>query len=121
MGDAELRQKLEGATPLGDEASPIWGPLEFWACYCGLLEVPPAFASTPAPLIGARQAAALSSRWRRQLQALIEKHALDPVAALDALMPLAGEKHRRDFCAVLTGRCRYSPAELSVLWVERDR
>jgi hypothetical protein len=53
-------------------------------------------------LIGARQASALSSRWRRQLQALIEEH-------------------RRDFYAVLTGFRRYSPAELSVLWVERDR
>jgi len=42
-------------------------------------------------------------------------------AALDALMALAGEEYRRDFYAVLTGFRRYSPAELSVLWVERDR
>lgn len=102
IGDAELRRKLEGATPIRDDAAPVWGPLEFWACYCGLRPVPPAFASTPAPLIGARQAAVLSSRWRRQLQALIEEH-------------------RRDFYAVLTGFRRYSPAELSVLWVEKDR
>jgi hypothetical protein len=86
VGDAELRRKLEGAIPLGDDAAPVWGPLEFSSCYCGLRPVPPAFASTPAPLIGARQAAALSSRWRRQLQALIEEHALDAAAALDALM-----------------------------------
>jgi hypothetical protein len=62
IGDAELRRKLEGATSLGDEAAPVWGPLEFWACYCGLRPVPPAFASTPAPLIGTRQAAVMSSR-----------------------------------------------------------
>ena len=81
IGDAELRRKLEAATPLGDEAAPVWGPLEFWACYCGLRPVPPAFASTPAPLIGARQAAVLSSRWRRQLQTLIEEHQLDAALA----------------------------------------
>ena len=121
IGDAELRRKLEGATPIGDDAAPVWGPLEFWACYCGLRPVPPAFASTPAPLIGARQAAVLSSRWRRQLQALIEEHQLDAAVALDALMALAGEEHRRDFYAVLTGFRRYTPAELSVLWVEKDR
>ena len=62
IGDAELRRKLEGATSLGDEAAPVWGPLEFWACYCGLRPVPPAFASTPAPLTGTRQAAVMSSR-----------------------------------------------------------
>lgn len=113
IGDAELRRKLEAATPLGDEAAPVWGPLEFWACYCGLRPVPPAFASTPAPLIGARQAAVLSSRWRRQLQTLIEEHQLDAA--------LAGEEHRRDFYAVLTGFRRYTPAELLVLWLEKDR
>ena len=75
------RRKLEGATPLWDEAAPVWGPLEFWACYCGLRPVPPTFASTPAPLIGARQAAAQSSRWRRLLQGLIEKHQLDAATA----------------------------------------
>ncbi|MBD2549601.1 hypothetical protein H6G65_08375 [Microcystis elabens FACHB-917] len=78
---------------IGDDAAPVWGPLEFWACYSGLRPVPPAFASTPAPLIGARQAAALSSRWRRQLQTLIEEHQLDAAAALDDLMALAGEEH----------------------------
>jgi len=106
---------------IGDDAAPVWGPLEFWACYSGLRPVPPAFASTPAPLIGARQAAALSSRWRRQLQTLIEEHQLDAAAALDDLMALAGEEHRRDFYAVLTGFRRYTPAELSVLWLEKDR
>ncbi len=36
-------------------------------------------------------------------------------------MALAGEEHGRVFYAVLTGFRRYSPAELSVLWVEKDR
>lgn len=74
--------------------------MEFWSSYCGLRRVPPAFASTPAPLLGARQAAALSSRWRRQLQALIEVHALAPAGASDGLLALAGEEHRRDFDSV---------------------
>ena len=121
VGDAELRHKLEGATPIGDEAAPVWGPLEFWSCYCGLRPLPPAFASTPAPLISAQQAATLSSRWRRLLQSQIKEHQVDPSAALDALMALAGEEHGLDFYAVLTGFRRYSPAELSVLWVEKDR
>jgi hypothetical protein len=34
---------------------------------------------------------------------------------------IVGEAHRRYFYAVLTGFRRYSPAELSVLWVEKDR
>ncbi len=108
IGGAELRRKLEGASPIGDEAAPVWGPLEFWTCYCGLRPVPPAFASTPAPLLGSRQPALLSSRWRRQLQALIEEHQLDAAAELG------------DY-AVLTGFRSYTPAELSMLWVEKDR
>ena len=36
-------------------------------------------------------------------------------------MALAEEEHRRDFYAVLTGFRRYTPTELSVLWVEKDR
>jgi len=98
----------------------VWGPLEFWSCYCGLRPLPPAFSSTPAPPIRAQQAATLSSRWRRLHQSQIKEHQLDPAAALDALTALAGEEHGRDFYAVLTGFRRYSPAELTVLWVEKD-
>ena len=88
----------------------MWGPLEFWSCYCGLRPLPPAFSSTPAPLISAQQAATLSSRWRRLLQSQIKEHQLDPAAALGALMALAGEEHGGDFYAVLM-----------LLWVEKDR
>ena len=34
-------------------------------------------------------------------------------------MALAEEEHRRDFYAVLTGFRRYTPTELSVLWLEQ--
>ena len=68
-----------------------------------------------------RQAATLCGRWRRQLQAVIKEHRLDPAAAVETLMDLAGEEHRRDFYAVLTGFRRYSPAELAALWVSGDR
>jgi hypothetical protein len=91
FGDGELRQKLETAIPLGDAECPVWGPLEFWACYSGLRPVPEAFAVSPAPVIGPRQATLLSNRWRQQLRSLIESHQLDPATALDALMALAGE------------------------------
>ncbi len=120
VGDAELRQKLEAAIPLGDAGCPVWGPLELWGCYCGLRPVPPAFASAPAPLISERQAAALCARWRRLLQTVIKESQLDPATAINALMQLAQEEHRRDFYAVLTGFRRYSPAELAVLWVSGD-
>jgi hypothetical protein len=59
----ELRQKLEAAIALGDAHCPVWGPLEFWACYGGLRPVPEAFAVSPAPVIGPRQAASLCNRW----------------------------------------------------------
>jgi hypothetical protein len=121
VGDVDLRHKLEGAIPIGDDDAPVWGPLELWACYCGLRPVPPAFAATPAPAMSERQAATLCGRWRRQLQAVLKEHRLDPAAALATLMDLAGEKHRRDFYAVLTGFRRYSPAELAALWVSGDR
>ena len=45
--DGALRQKLEAAIPLGDAECPVWGPLEFWACYGGLRPVPAAFAVSP--------------------------------------------------------------------------
>ncbi len=119
--DGELRQKLEAAIPLGDADCSVWGPLEFWACYGGLRPVPAAFAVSPAPVIGPRQATLLSNRWRQQLRSLIDTHQLDPATTLAALMQLAGEEHRRDFYAVLTGFRAYSPLELSALWLDGDR
>jgi hypothetical protein len=121
FGDAALREKLEAAIPLGDEGCPVWGPLEFWACYCGVRPVPQPFRAAPAPVISERQAVMLSGRWRRQLCSQIKAHDLDPATALDALMALAAEKHRRAFYAVLTGFRSYNPAELSALWLEGDR
>ena len=121
FGDAALREKLEAAIPLEDEGCPVWGPLEFWACYCGVRPVPQPFRAAPAPVISERQAVMLSGRWRRQLCSQIEAHDLDPATALDALMALAAEKHRRAFYAVLTGFRSYNPAELSALWLEGDR
>ncbi len=73
VGDAELRHKLEGATPIGDEAAPVWGPLEFWSCYCGLRPLPPAFDSTPAPLISAQQAACSNPRSRSTSSILLQR------------------------------------------------
>jgi hypothetical protein len=121
FGDAALRAKLEAAIPLGDEGSPVWGPLEFWACYCGVRPVPPAFSAPPAPVISERQAVMLSGRWRQQLRTHIETHDLDPATALNELMARAVEEHRRGFYAVLTGFRFYSPAELGALWLEGDR
>ena len=121
VGDVELRPKLKGAIPLGDDDAPVWGPLEFWACYCGLRPAPQAFATTPAPLISDRQASALCARWRRQLQAVIEEQRLDPAAALHDLTALTKEKQRSGLYAVLTGFRRYSPEELATLWVSGDR
>jgi len=107
--------------PLGDADCPVWGPLEFWACYGGLRPVPEAFAVSPAPVIGPRQATLLSNRWRQQLRSLIDTHQLDPATILAAQMQLAGEEHRRDFYAVLTGFRAYRPLELSALWLDGDR
>ena len=83
--------------------------------------MPEAFAVSPAPVIGPRQAALLSNRWRQQLRSVIDAHQLDPAMALAALMALAGEEHRKGFYAVLTGFRAYSPQELSTLWLHGDR
>ena len=82
--------------------------------------VPQVFTVSPAPVLGNRQAALLSNSWRQQLRSLIEDNQLDPATALDALMLLAGEEHRKGFYAVLTGFRSYSPEELSALWLHSD-
>ena len=38
-----VKDQLKGAIPLGDDDCPVWTPLELWACYCGLREVPDVF------------------------------------------------------------------------------
>jgi hypothetical protein len=58
-----IKQKLKGAVPLGDNDCPIWSALEWWACYCGLREVPEAFRTTPPPALGQRRATEISSKW----------------------------------------------------------
>ena len=63
----------------------------------------------------------VGGRWRQQLRSRIDAHQLDQATALDALMQLAGEEHRRDFYAELTGFRAYSPQELSALWLHGDR
>jgi hypothetical protein len=45
----------------------------------------------------------LSGRWRLRLRSQIAQHELDPAAALNALMELAGEELSRELYAVHTG------------------
>jgi hypothetical protein len=118
--DQAIKEKLEGAIPLGDEACPLWTPLEMWACYCGLREVPDAFRTSPAPVLGQRRASELSGRWRTQMRRVVADLALDPEDALKALAAEADEADRARFFAVLTGFANYSPPELAQLWVEGD-
>ena len=115
-----IEEKLKPAMPLGDEACPVWGPLEFLACYSGLRAVPDAFRTTPAPTIRQRKATELSARWRHQLRRVVEDCGLDPGEAMDALVSQAGEEQRRRFYAVLTGFGDYSPEELRSLWLEES-
>lgn len=121
FGDGALRTKLEAAIPLGDSNNPVWGPLEFWACYCGIRTVPDTFLTSPAPVISRRRAAMFSGRWRQILHKQIAQLNLDPADALASLMALAGDEHGRDFYAVLTGFRSYCPTELALLWLEADR
>ena len=44
-----IKEKHEGAIPLGDADCPVWTPLELWACYCGLREASDASRTAPAP------------------------------------------------------------------------
>ena len=118
--DQAIKEKLEGAVPLGDKDCPVWTPLEFWACYCGLREVPDAFRTTPAPTIGQRKATELSSKWRNQMRRVVDDCGLEPSDALNSLAAEASEEHRKRFYAVLTGFCDYKPEELAPLWVEGD-
>ncbi len=54
LKDRAIKEKLKGSVPIGDNDCPVWTPLELWACYCGLREVPEAFRTTPR--FGTRQA-----------------------------------------------------------------
>ncbi|MEY3930620.1 MAG: hypothetical protein RLZZ516_2330 [Cyanobacteriota bacterium] len=45
--DPVIRARLEEARPIGDDACPVWGALELWACYTGMREVPEAYRSAP--------------------------------------------------------------------------
>jgi len=116
-----IKQKLEGAIPLGDAACPIWTALELWACYCGLREVPAAFLTTPAPTIGQRKATELSAKWRQQLRRVVEECELDPSEAITSLAAVASEEHRKRFYAVITGFGDYKPEELAPLWIGADQ
>ena len=115
-----IKEKLEGAIPLGDEACPAWTPLELWACYCGLRDVPEAFRTTPAPTVGQRKATELSSKWRSQMRRVVDECGLEPSDALNSLAVEASEEHRKRFFAVLTGFGDYKPEELAPLWIEGD-
>ena len=81
----------------------MWGALVFWACYCGIRPVPIDFRTSHSPAISQPQAAMLSGRWRLRLRSQIAQHELDPAAALNALMELAGEELSRELYAVHTG------------------
>ncbi len=120
LKDQAIKEKLEGSVPIGDNDCPVWTPLEFWACYCGLREVPDAFRTTPAPTIGQRKATELSAKLRNQLRRVVDECELDPSDAITALAAEASEEHRKRFYAVLTGFGDYKPEELAPLWIEGD-
>jgi hypothetical protein len=115
-----IKERLEGAKPLGDHACPVWGPVQFWSCYCGLRAVPEAFRATPAPTIGQRKAAQLCFRWRNHMHRVVLQLDLEPSSALASLVDGAAEEHRKRFYAVLTGFGDYRPDELDALWIEGD-
>ena len=115
-----LKDRVRGATPLGDEACPVWTALEFWGCYCGFREVPPDFRDTPPPSIRQSKATELSSRWRKRMRQVVNEHQLDPSYALQTLQAMAGLEHGKRFYAVLTGFDDYRPEELVGLWVEGE-
>lgn len=115
-----LKERVTAAKPLGDEECPVWSPLEFWACYCGLRPIPPAYQALPAPTIGQRRASELCGKWRTQMRRAVEAQGLDPADALDRLAAVAGPAHRKRWFSVLTGFGNYTPLELAQLWVEGD-
>lgn len=45
----DLKAKLRNAIPLGDRACPVWGAVEFWACYTGHRPIPPEFLAPAEP------------------------------------------------------------------------
>lgn len=92
FGDAALRDKLEAAITLGDSDCPVWGPLEFWACYCGLRLVPEAFRTAGADGPGGGGARPRLLRRPHRLSLLQPHRARSPVAGGRSLSPgaLAG-------------------------------
>lgn len=43
----DIKHRLKGASPIGDDACSVWTALEFWACYTGMRKVPEAYRSAP--------------------------------------------------------------------------
>ena len=116
-GDPTLLRQLELGRPIGDNDCPAWGPLELWACYTGVRPVPLLFTIQRPPQMSTRQAAALSTRWRREVWERIEREGLDPEREFADL-------HRRgggSLFRVLAGGAAYSPSELKELWLEGNR
>ena len=116
--DQAIKEKLFGAIPLGDVECSVWTPLEFWACYCGLREVPDAFRAAVAPTVSQKTAVVLSGEWRDRMRRVVSRYELEPGIAIDELMPLASKEHRKRFYAVILGFGNYTPEELARLWVE---
>ncbi len=116
----ELKARLKSAIAIGDEACPVWTPLELWACYCGLREVPEPFRASPAPCLGQRKAIELSTKLRRQLRQLLDAHGLEPLEALPALLAHAPEDQRQAFYAVLIGFTDYTSGQLAQLWIKAE-
>jgi len=74
-----IKEKLEGSIPLGEDDCPVRTPIEMWACYCGLREVPDPFRTTHAPTVGQRMATELTSKWRSRCAGSSTNAASNPV------------------------------------------
>jgi hypothetical protein len=116
--DLKLRKRVQAATVcVGDEECKVWGPGEFWACYCGLRDAPTKFMDTPPPILSKKQVKAVSSLIRSQMRDVVKKYDLDPLDAIRELMSMATtEQHRNKFSSVLMEFSDYSYEELNCLW-----
>jgi transcriptional regulator with XRE-family HTH domain len=118
LDDLELLRQLELGRSIGDDDCPVWGPLEFWACYTGLRSVPLPFqVERPPRVMPWRQARAISNGWRCAVWERIEREGLDMEREFADLRRRGGVPLFR----VLAGGAAYSPSELAEMWLKDNR
>jgi len=116
----EVKAKLRGAEPIGDDGCPVWGMTEFLNCYIGQRAVPGKFKEDVAPKLNQRHTAEIVNTWRREMRILMKEHQLSYQDSMGRIISEMGEKGEK-FVSVISGFDTYTPSELQELWDHKEQ